>query len=973
MRPASFFVVRSPLLEGSGDGAARPIEQLVRSPIVREALERASRSLSEALDGKRQSRVDVWPSVTRYVERMRERCTPFSLMAGYAWGATGGATTEVRFVARERYRRIVRVDVNSVVRAVSDKAHAAPHDAQWVAPRALARFGDVIKVAMRDGEAVRLVDVDRSEALERALEAAQRPVPLAAVVDAVAPFAPGGRAEAERFVSSLIDERLLVPAATPPVLVASELEALERLGGDDARLAGRMRAVRSTALGEAVQLDTPATVELIFDLVKPTEKATLGEDVLGALRTVLRALPRMTPGRPANPRLDDFRRRFAARYEGREVPLVEAADPRRGLGFPLEPPSPAPTQGGGDLREWLLWLYDRACRSGSEVELRESDLLQPVRWSLQESFAVAFALARDPVTLWDVQVGGAPGTLFLARATAVLPDEFGAHVAGFVARAAQDQPDVDVADVAFFIPGRSAAFTQYPLLTPMELTLTPTTQDPARSLDVNDLLVSVPDGTVRLRSRTTGRYVLVRRSGAANPNRPDTTELYRLLCEIGTQDGCDARWSWETLVGAPRLPRVSYEGHVLSPAEWNLRPSETEPLRKAKTREQRWDVVQGLRRTRALPRRLLFQENADLLLPVDLDDPGSVEAFADIATERVRFLEAFPVERSAVAGPEGPYHHQFVVPFLGEVARAAVPAASATPAVAPPEVVFDRVLPGGSPLYVSFWGDADELLSILRDVVDEVVRPLEAERRVTHWFFLPFSDPDPHVRLRLFGDPARLWDGSTVQAVRAVLDPLVRMRVLSRVSLETYDRETYRYGGPRGVELAERVFHGSSEMALALHEHTAFDGEDAAEAEAMLVVYVASLRGLLDATGLPVEEQRAVARATAAGYARNEDANVLRKRAADLYRRTREPLSAWSTQMEGAPRAWLDALRPVLAEARSAPMATSFSRWLGDCLHVHSVRLLTTWHQADGAEATAYHVLEKLLGTEIALAKERPA
>jgi thiopeptide-type bacteriocin biosynthesis protein len=180
--------------------------------------------------------------------------------------------------------------------------------------------------------------------------------------------------------------------------------------------------------------------------------------------------------------------------------------------------------------------------------------------------------------------------------------------------------------------------------------------------------------------------------------------------------------------------------------------------------------------------------------------------------------------------------------------------------VLPSEVVFDRVLPGGSPLYLSFWGDSDELLHVLQDLVDEVVRPLEADSGLTHWFFLPFSDPDPHVRLRLFGDPARLWSPSTLEAFHARLGPLARLRVVQRVSLETYDRETYRYGGPRGTDLAERVFHRSSEIALALHASTSFEAESEADLEAMIVPHVSSLRALLDAAGLPLGEQRQIAR-----------------------------------------------------------------------------------------------------------------
>ena len=48
----------------------------------------------------------------------------------------------------------------------------------------------------------------------------------------------------------------------------------------------------------------------------------------------------------------------------------------------------------------------------------------------------------------------------------------------------------------------------------------------------------------------------------------------------------------------------------------------------------------------------------------------------------------------------------------------------------------------------------------------------------------------------------------------AGLAPLHRERLLWKVQLDTYERETERYGGPDGIELAERLFHADSEAVL---------------------------------------------------------------------------------------------------------------------------------------------------------------
>jgi thiopeptide-type bacteriocin biosynthesis protein len=971
MRPADFFVVRSPLLEG--DGRQAPAE-LVRDPIVREALERATPSLLDALDGKRPSRGDVWPSITRYLERMRGRCTPFSLMSGYACGTTGGARTRVSLVPRGDYVRVARLDVDAVGRVVAGHARAHEADTLWVAARGVARFPDILRVTSRlkDGDEVRLLDVARSSALDCVLAAASKPTSFAALVAALGSFS-DDRAQAEEFVRTVIGERLIVPAGAPPVLLRDELAPLSALGGEAAELAHGARRVRATRLGDPPARELSGqdggieAKDRIFDLVKPTEVAELGDEVLSAVREVLAVLPRLTPPAPVDPRLEDFARRFSSTFEGREVPLLGAVDPRRGFGFPLSVDAPPARSSHADLEAWVVTQFERACRARTGVELRESDLLATVRWTYPESFACTFSLAAQPLQLWGVEVARAPGTALFARATAVMSG-FQGRARAFLADVARREPEVDFADIAYFVPGKSAAFTQYPQLQPHEITLTPTAGDLARSVDPNELLVSVTNGMVQLRSAVSGRVVRVRTTSAANADRHDTTDLYRFLSALAHQDDASGgAWSWGILGAAERLPRVSYHGHVLSPARWNLGPERSEPLRKAKTRQERWDATQRLRAELELPRNVRFHERHDHLLPVDLDDPYSVEAWLDIVPERISLLEAFPISRSAVQGPEGRFHHQIVLPMLGDVPTSGSAEHRSKPLV-PARHVMDRVIPGRSPLFLSYWGDADELLAILRDLVESVVRPREADGTVTHWFFLPYSDPAPHIRLRLFGDAERLWSTATITAIAEVLEPLAAQEVVRKVSFETYDRETYRYGGPKGVELAERVFHLSSAMALDLHEETVFDVESEKELEEVIVPLVASQRALLLATGLPLAEQRALAEMACERYPRHADPAIPRKQGSELYRRVRDALAARvaSGEVAGAQK---DALAAVLAEARGSDAVGRFDEWFVDCLHVHSIRLLTTWHPIGYLETTAYHVLQKLVGTEIARTK----
>src|SRR5262249_38301802 len=82
--------------------------------------------------------------------------------------------------------------------------------------------------------------------------------------------------------------------------------------------------------------ELPSKVELprLFqvDMVKPVAAATLGPKIVDEIRRGVQLLQRLT--RPTvRDSLARFREAFTARYEMREVPLVEALDEEQGVGF----------------------------------------------------------------------------------------------------------------------------------------------------------------------------------------------------------------------------------------------------------------------------------------------------------------------------------------------------------------------------------------------------------------------------------------------------------------------------------------------------------------------------------------------------------------------------------------------------------------------------------------------------------------
>lgn len=79
-----------------------------------------------------------------------------------------------------------------------------------------------------------------------------------------------------------------------------------------------------------------------------------------------------------------------------------------------------------------------------------------------------------------------------------------------------------------------------------------------------------------------------------------------------------------------------------------------------------------------------------------------------------------------------------------------------------------------------------------------------------YFFFVRYQDPNFHLRLRFFGDPLCL-SRSNRERIRAES----RASVLSApIQSARYYPEKKRYGGERGVRVAEKIFAASSDVVL---------------------------------------------------------------------------------------------------------------------------------------------------------------
>ncbi len=617
------------------------------------------------------------------------------------------------------------------------------------------------------------------------------------------------------------------------------------------------------------------------DLVKPLERGTLGRgavvDELLRAAALLRA--RARPKAPwVVARLLE---RFVARYGEREVPLAEALDDDVGVGFEGSPEDATPLletlelrakgdEGGegGDRapapEARLRDLLHRAlARGDAAIEVEPDFFGEAAPGAGPDAFAVFATLvapsgpAADAgeFELWWPRVVAPSGVALLARFCHADP-ALEARVRAHLALEDELAGGALLADVVHLSNGRLGNIVLRPSLRPYEVVCNGRSGAPrARQLPASDLLVSARGGRFFVRSRSLGRRVVPRITNAHNVPRDATANVYRFLYAMQSEGLGAGVWDWSSLAESERLPRVRSGRTVFAPATWSLGRERLRAFVAASGARQ-YAALRALREELALPRWVSVGK-ADNLLALDLENPLCIETFAHLAKdqERVRVLEAEPAS-GLVRGPEGAFAHELVVPF---VRATPAPAAAASPrrteagrvvladgaatADAPRCVAAggvaaggdalvggaagegapfeDVVAPGGEVLYAKLYGGPSCFDALVRDVIVPVVRGAGAA--VRRWFFVRYRDPEHHLRVRLFGDRARLW-AEVLPALSDAARPLLASRRVYRLQIDSYDRETERYGGPAGVRLAERLFHADSEACAEILD--AIEDED---------------------------------------------------------------------------------------------------------------------------------------------------
>ncbi len=886
--PAAFALLRHPLLplqhfqdwQQSAD-PEQYILALYMQPWLEEGLYVSSPSLHARLVELRQGtgevsrlpreRQKLVASLARFLSRAAYRCTPFGLFAQVQLaqiGPQGQEAPSQTTVLRRGIHLDSGVEASLLERALEHRS--LREELLWKISDTAVQCGehlsyvDWVYQANRQ-RSYRAVELVHGEALALLMDAAQRPHSFAALAALLCRQLEVESAEAADFLHELIDRRLLLPLLAPTAGTACSLDqTLERMPPHPA--AEGLRDIQRQLHGLRAQADSPGSLVPAYQALRDRIEREIGSEDLsrgvlqidtldarpaqlepGQVETLVSKLQALLCHTARRPVLrQEYKRLFRERFEEREVNLAYALHPELGVPYPNRGSLASPLleglklggagagEGGAALAMLPLerLVLKRLFAQGAvnaPIALTAADLQglgEPAEPALPEGLYAQ--LARLPAAAGqDPQfelrgLGGRNGLELIARFCHLSP-AMGEEAARYAREGRDEQEGCLYAELIHHPQDRLLNILRRPSLSSHELVYAGSSDKPReQQLWLSDLSIQLLGDRFVLRELRSGRRVVPRLSSAHNYSARQLGS-YEFLAGLQDEDGPWMGFAWPQAVQhLPILPRVMYEGLILVRARWLLDAADIDALNKAAVQGQ----VDAWRAARGMPRFVTWDQH-DNHLPVDLRNPASVGLLLD---EIIKLPQALLHECLALnAAEEQQSFEQHSQEWLLPLRR---PRASGRPE---PAVAWH---PGRAELvaegerrpcledwaYLRLYTGAGYADRVLREHVAPLLRAARDLGQLKAWFFVRFQDSFEHLRLRLQApDRATLLQlherllGSLAQAQRRGL--------LWRVQADDYLPELQRYGGARGMALAEQLFALDSEDVLSLLDIEAQAGE----------------------------------------------------------------------------------------------------------------------------------------------------
>lgn len=653
-------------------------------------------------------------SFLKYLSRMCSRCTPFGLFAGTALGHFA-ESSKVELELPENFKRHTRLDMNYLI-ALSQNLSKKPSIKNQICfyPNSslypVANEWRYIEYHYKGNRRIhQTVSLENDDYLQLIINQSQQGAYLPDLIQLLIDDG-FSTDEASQFIYEIVDSQLLVselePAVSGPEYFDQLMTCIEKLKGVKPMvdlLKGVQRKIKAldkslnnskedyTQITDSLkELTTGFDLKYMFqtDMSLNLRKNTLSTSIQEKALKAMSLLVRITP--PTEETfMSQFGKALFERFEDREIPLARALDVEVGIGYKQN-----------ERNNDVNYLIDDIIVSNTRNEFTRTLKLNSAQLILHKKLIKAITLQEHIIRLsdddfrdfplnWDdlpdtlsamIQLineegeqkivlsgfGGSSAINLLARFCHG-DDHIREHAYGIVEKEDALNEDKLLAEIVHLPEARVGNVLMRPSFRTYEIPYLAKSILPVnQQITINDLVVSAKsNGTVLLRSVSQNKEVSPRLANAHNYSS-QSLPIYHFLADLQTQGKRMPVFSWGGLAEAYSfLPRVEYEGIILSKACWKLSKKDIQKMLKVVTKDSALkEEIDSCRQVHRLPQYVLLIEGDNELL-INMHNLTSVRMLLKEVKNRAEFkLSEFLFgDETVVKQGTNEYTNQFHLAF----------------------------------------------------------------------------------------------------------------------------------------------------------------------------------------------------------------------------------------------------------------------------------------------------------------------
>jgi hypothetical protein len=650
-------------------------------------------------------------SILKYSTRISTRCTPFGLFASCTTGKFD-VQTNIQLKENPAHQRFTRFDTTFLTQLFQEllKQKAVKEAILFYPNTSIYKIGThyryVEYTIEKKKRSYSLEGIVYAEHIETILHLAKKGKTISELAFTLIDNEITKK-EAISFIEELIDHQILVSELEITVTgndyfknllhriqqipEASEtynqlLDLQKQLTQLDAKI-GNQIDVYQSIIASAKEIVPQLDSNYLFqtDTFTATKNNTLNTNSKRQLNKAFVLFNKMTlPTADGN--IERFKRNFLKRFEQSEVSLNLVLDTETGIGFGDKKEDTNDLLddfsffGNKKRYERIIWtdvdtilqkkLVASIQNKAYTITLIENDFKElPTTWDdLPDTFSSIIEVYKkeNQEQIFMNGIGGASATYLLGR-FAHKDKQLANHINDIVHIEKTINTDKILAEIVHLPEARTGNILQRPSFRDYEIPyLGKTNLASEYQISIEDILVSIKNDTIILRSKKLNKQILPRLGNAHNYDR-NPLPIYQFLCEIQTQNKRSSiGFSWNAIFKKqPFLPRVEFENIIFSKARWNI---------EVKTFKQLFEKKEVLSSIKTWQKEYLMPDLVELVdgdnkLLINLKSKMSVKMLLDTVKNRTMFLlEEFLFTNDEIVKNKGgvSFCNQFVVSFYNE-------------------------------------------------------------------------------------------------------------------------------------------------------------------------------------------------------------------------------------------------------------------------------------------------------------------